>query len=371
VSLAAKGYITVAPDLLGLGDHEGIHPYIHAASEAWVARDMMRAARQYAADNQVFINDQVFLTGYSQGGHSTLALHRMLEEELPGEFVVTASAPMSGPYSISQVMYNLIVSGSIYDKPGYLINTFISYQAVYGDVYADIASTFKAPYQPFIEAFANNEISLSQLDSALLVHLLLNEGMVVPVRVLKDDFVNAVMTQPDHPMRLAMEQNDVYDWAPLAPTRLMYCTADEEVPYENSTVAEAAMLANGAADVEAVVISPFLNHFLCALPAAVQTADFFSEYQLVEEVNLSAGRIPSGELLVCPNPLTGNRLTLKGIAAAGRLSIADMGGRVVFFHPVSEGNNLLWLPGLPAGVYSLKVVLPQYTRSQKLVVASR
>ncbi len=33
-ALATNGYIVVAPDYIGLGDSEGFHPYVHAASEA-------------------------------------------------------------------------------------------------------------------------------------------------------------------------------------------------------------------------------------------------------------------------------------------------------------------------------------------------
>ncbi|MGZ3721814.1 MAG: hypothetical protein ACXVA9_02710, partial [Bdellovibrionales bacterium] len=42
---ASLGYAAVLPDYLGFGDGTGVHPYLHADSEAWVARDMMRASK--------------------------------------------------------------------------------------------------------------------------------------------------------------------------------------------------------------------------------------------------------------------------------------------------------------------------------------
>src|SRR5215468_8861552 len=46
----AAGYFTVAPDLIGYGSSRGReHPYGHAPSLAWVTRDMLRAAREFAA----------------------------------------------------------------------------------------------------------------------------------------------------------------------------------------------------------------------------------------------------------------------------------------------------------------------------------
>jgi hypothetical protein len=47
---AAAGYVTVAPDLIGYGASRGReHPYMHAPSLAWVSRDMLWAAREFAA----------------------------------------------------------------------------------------------------------------------------------------------------------------------------------------------------------------------------------------------------------------------------------------------------------------------------------
>ena len=367
VSLAGKGYVTVAPDLLGLGDHEGVHPYVHAASEAWVAVDMMRAVRSYAEMEGIMMNEQVFLTGYSQGGHSAMALHRYLEENIPDEFSVTAAAPMSGPYSIAEVMYDLIVSEEEYTKPGYLINTFISYKAVYGDVYTDINSTFKEPYQEFVQAFSNHEISLNQLDSALTSQLELNEGAVIPVKVLKDAYIESVKNDSNHPMLLAMKDNNVYDWSPQAPTRLYYCTADEEVPFENSIIADSAMMVNGAANVEAKDINPQLTHFFCALPAAVETVDFFETFQEVEDPSVDTKQVISTDLEVAPNP-TGGFLKIGNIPGAGHLEILDLNGMSWHRTPVSEGDYLLWLNQLPSGVYVLKLLSNDIIRSQKIMI---
>ena len=99
--LAGSGYVVVAPDFLGLGDSPGIHPYVHAETEASVGVDMMRAVRELDADEDFGLfelSDQVFVAGYSQGGHAAMALHRVLETELSNEFEVSGSAPMSGPY---------------------------------------------------------------------------------------------------------------------------------------------------------------------------------------------------------------------------------------------------------------------------------
>jgi hypothetical protein len=68
---------------------------------------MLRAARSFCASNNIGLNGQLFLAGYSQGGHTEMALHRELERYHTNEFAVTASAAMAGPYDMSGVELNL------------------------------------------------------------------------------------------------------------------------------------------------------------------------------------------------------------------------------------------------------------------------
>ena len=42
-AFGGAGYVTLMSDYLGLGDNPGYHPFIHAASETWVAADLFKA----------------------------------------------------------------------------------------------------------------------------------------------------------------------------------------------------------------------------------------------------------------------------------------------------------------------------------------
>ncbi len=76
------------------------HPYMHADSEASASLDMMRATRKLAKQLGIELSGQVMLGGYSQGGHGTMALHRLLcsTPALRKEFTVAGSVPMAGPH---------------------------------------------------------------------------------------------------------------------------------------------------------------------------------------------------------------------------------------------------------------------------------
>jgi hypothetical protein len=99
---AAQGYAVVASDYLGFAKSTySYHPYLHADSEATTVIDSIRAARAAAAATGVTLSGKVMLTGYSQGGHSSMAAHRAIERDIPGEINVVAGAHLAGPYNLS------------------------------------------------------------------------------------------------------------------------------------------------------------------------------------------------------------------------------------------------------------------------------
>ena len=76
IGFASTGYAAAVPDYLGLGDSPGLHPYHHANSEATACVDMLRAVRTFCATNGFALTNLLFLCGYSEGGHATMALLR-------------------------------------------------------------------------------------------------------------------------------------------------------------------------------------------------------------------------------------------------------------------------------------------------------
>ena len=89
---------------------------MHAATEAQAGLDMLLASRSFASDMGIDIGDHIFVAGYSQGGHGAMALHKAIQDRPTDDLWVTASAPMSGPYSISGVMKDLILGEEAYDS---------------------------------------------------------------------------------------------------------------------------------------------------------------------------------------------------------------------------------------------------------------
>ena len=93
---ASHGYIVTMSDFIGLGEGEGFHNYVHAETQASSTIDLIIFGKEFAT-NMLGIepNEQLFLFGYSQGGHATMATVREIEANYTDQLSITASCPMA------------------------------------------------------------------------------------------------------------------------------------------------------------------------------------------------------------------------------------------------------------------------------------
>jgi len=64
------------PDYIGLGKGDKFHLYQNSESEATASIDMLLAIQELNIEFGIKTNKQLFLTGYSQGGHACMATHK-------------------------------------------------------------------------------------------------------------------------------------------------------------------------------------------------------------------------------------------------------------------------------------------------------
>lgn len=100
---AAQGYIVVAPNYVGYaGSNAGYHPYLDAEQQSADMIDALRAARSVFGSISASASSRLMVTGYSQGGFVAMATQRAMQTKLASEFALTAAAPLSGPYALTQ-----------------------------------------------------------------------------------------------------------------------------------------------------------------------------------------------------------------------------------------------------------------------------
>ena len=361
---AGLGYVTVMPDFLGLGESRGFHPYVHAASEASASLDMLLATQEYAAQNNIALNDQLFITGYSQGGHAAMALHREIELNKGDLFKVTAASHMSGPYSISGVMRDLIIGDTPYFFPAYVPFTIISYDEVY-NIFENLDDIFKPAYANLIEKFYDGTFTLSKVNELLIDLLQTSEGASIPKFMFQDSVLNAVLADPNHPFNVALRDNDVYEWAPQAPTRLIYCTADDQVPFRNSIVADSVMNVLGAPDVMSIDANSAADHGGCVFPAVLQTFLFFNQYKsITTDVNEF---VILQDVKIYPNPAS-DLININNISDNSIVQIIDFEGRIRKSKQSQSDSITIDLKNLNKGFYVLKIISDKGSWLGKIVI---
>lgn len=268
VLYATSGYASILPDLIGLGSSELLHLYVHAESEAQAGVDMISAAHDLQDELNFNLDNQHFIYGYSQGGHAAMALAKKMEEEYSDVFPLTASAPMSGPYDISGAQASVITADIPYPTPGYLPYVVLSYNEVYGTIYGELTEIFVPPYDSLIGVLFDGEHSMSYINNLM---------PDIPNQVLVPEVLEAYENEPDHPIRLALEDNDLVDWAPQAPMKLFYCIGDDQVSYLNSIHAYDQFVVNGAPFIEEYDIGNY-DHSDCASFAMLGGYYYFGDH---------------------------------------------------------------------------------------------
>ena len=256
---AGQGYAVVATDYLGFAKSGySYHPYLHAASEATSVIDSIRAARNAAKVLNASLSGKVMLTGYSQGGHSSMAAHREIERNLSSEITVVAGAHLAGPYNMSGSMkLTDAIAGYQFFVP-YLVT---AWQKIYGNLYSDVKAAFKAPYSDYIETL---------LPSATLNYTtLVTSGKLPGINgetpnqardaMFQAAFVKDITDNANNTVVAAAKQNDLLDWTPKAPTMLCGGKNDPTVPPAiHQAVAKAGFDKQGLTNVTSVDVDPYI-----------------------------------------------------------------------------------------------------------------
>ena len=224
---AAQGYAVVATDYRGFAKSGySYHPYLHADSEATSVIDSVRAARNAAGTVGATLSGKVMFTGYSQGGHSSMAAQRAAERDYGNEFNVVAGAHLAGPYNLSG---SLRIPDAIAGVQFFVPYLVTAWQKVYGNVYTDVKDVFKAPYSGYIENLLPNP-TLNY--TTLVTTGTLPAGTPNQARdaLFQSAFITGSQTSTTHPLYLAAKKNDLLGWTPKA--RVMLCggAGDPTVP---------------------------------------------------------------------------------------------------------------------------------------------
>ena len=255
---AGAGFVYIAPDYLGLGDSTvPRHRYFHAATEASSAIDLLAASRKVLARLRVKQNDELFTFGFSQGGHSALALQRELQD---GHVDVTGTATVGGVFDVERWLLASLANETTATVPLYVSYLLLAYDDLY-DIYAQTSEVFREPYASTVSGLFDMRHYFDDIVA----------GLPSTAReLLTPSYYAELTTQPQTPLRVRLRQNAVDRWGPDAPVRVYHSPEDEEVPYADALESVNRLRGRGG-DVTVRPLPGFdhVNSWIQAMPRAV------------------------------------------------------------------------------------------------------
>jgi hypothetical protein len=207
---AAQGYIVVAPNYAGYDISTlGYHPFLNAVQQSGEMMDILAAARTALPNTMASAtsdNGQLFVTGYSEGGHVAMATLRAMQV---AGIKVTAAAPMSGPYALEAlgdiIFFGGVDLGSTEFSP-LLAN---SYQHAYGNVDSTTNPLFSSTY-PNVETLLPSDTPIDTLFQEGLLPETALFDITTPV-VAGSAELTALLGVPPTPALPASAQTPIFD----------------------------------------------------------------------------------------------------------------------------------------------------------------
>jgi len=268
------GFITARADYPGYGDSNSIrHPYLLKKYLVSDSLDFLRAVKIFAHKNHIKLNNKLFISGYSEGGFVAMALLKAIKEQSFDAFRLMAGAPMAGPYDMP-ALTDAIMREAQMDVPAYTAFTLYAYGQ---ENHVDPHTVFSKKYADYlIDRFTLKDKTIAQINCNLPESLDGEKGL------LRNDFIQAYRNRSSHWLRRTARQNDVSDWKPSVPIRLIHCRGDDVIPYAVAQSTLAKMQKHGARNVDLITADTKakpLPHLKCSLYAYLKASEWFEEQE--------------------------------------------------------------------------------------------
>jgi len=311
---AAQGYIVVAPNYVGYaGSTAGYHPYLDAEQQSADMIDALRAARSAFGSIGANASARLMVSGYSQGGFVAMATQRAMQTKYATEFTVTAAAPLSGPYALSQFGDGIFGGAPTTGSAGFIPMLINAGQHAGAALYTSTADIYESPYAAGIADLLPGTQSLGDLvtagklpDDVLFASDSLPQAagygsFFGPSHLIKTSYRNAYLADlkanpcnassaaplscaPAQPLRKWLVKNDLRTYTPNLPLFLCGGEDDPVVPYLNTSATAAYFRAQAGGNLQLSVLDLEDNSVLG--PYRTTRAEFAAAKALVRRATL-------------------------------------------------------------------------------------
>lgn len=211
-----NGFATVIPDYIGFGASPSPQAFLLTDENVADFRAALTAAREALDLNR---RTPLFLTGFSQGGQLSAALHRDLEARPLTGYTLRGTVSVAGPHELVQ-SFAMRLEEPLARNP-----VAIGYVAW-------AAYTFAwREGRPLEEVFAPAYVDRAPLwfGGSMSIRALMGEAPRHVAELFRPEFLNSMLTDRDFWFNRMVRDNETYDWAPRLPLQVIVGTADTNV----------------------------------------------------------------------------------------------------------------------------------------------
>lgn len=281
LAFGSGGYVIAMPDYIGLGDNLETHPYPANVVNARAGIDLIKAARTLARRHKLTLGNQVFVTGYSEGGGVAMAQAREIEKMNDSQVQLTAAAPAAGPYDLSGSTREFMLEQPT-DQTGFIVRTYLMGYLVYylhKEKGVKITDYFKNSMAFTISNSYGGKTKDEDVVKRVGLTAVLMRSKNSIFNVVKPRFKRVIETLDlRDPAAKLLKDNDCYDWSPKTRMMLIYLNGDTVVTPKNSEVAFRTMRRRGVGPNtlrRSIIQDAKLNHLTAVPEAMLRARNFF------------------------------------------------------------------------------------------------
>ena len=261
----ATGYITAIPDYIGMGVSSSIvQPVYDETYAALAVVDMLKATKSFLKNENIAVNNNLFLLGYSEGGYVTMAAQKEIETDASHKLDITAVAAGAGAYDLP-VMMSMVATATTYTTPAFLAKIVYAYNNTY-DWNRPMSDFFQDPYAAAIPGLLDGSKSGDEIDAQLTD---------IPADLFAPAFYqNLQNPSGETVLKQKLAENSFLNWVPESPTRLYHGTEDETVYFQTTQSTYDRFIQGGATNVTLVPI-PGGGHISSIEPMVFDALQWF------------------------------------------------------------------------------------------------
>lgn len=226
MALASAGNCAVlVPDYIGYGESKSVeHPYVHGQSLGQASFDFINACAE--ADRDGFkagwLNPNLFITGYSEGGYAAVALQKKIQEsKSTHQYTINKVIAGSGPYDHYSFAREFMEKGG--EQTPHMVSTFLWTIQMY-----KIDYNYSKPYSDILSP--EDDARLKATNYAMGYFLPEETDISTdPTDLFNPSFIQGVMNETDTEFINSLKDNSLTSFAAADSLILIYGTADDWV----------------------------------------------------------------------------------------------------------------------------------------------